>query len=118
MAYKDKEKQRQATRDRVQRWRANKVVTPDNNVTPESEAAGSPTKPGKLPDISILPPERIEGITGVLARRREMSKQNPGIQDDSADYITNGDLVLGRWSRAISYRLWELQRHQVNENTC
>ena len=77
MSYKDKTKEREATKKRMRRYR--KKVTPSSNVTPFV-----------TPD---LPPERIERIEAILARRAVL-----GCPDDTKD----------RWRRALDYRGWEL----------
>lgn len=44
-------------------------------------------------DISILPPDRVERITELIERRKEMSCD---------------DIPAERWQRAIEYRKWEV----------
>ena len=61
MAYKDRDKEREAARIRKQRQRN---VTPSKNVTPFVTPS--------------LPPERIEGIKAILVSRKRM-----GCPDDS-----------------------------------
>lgn len=86
MGYKDKTKERDATRSRVKRHRQ-KGVTPSRNVTP-FEANVTPSSP-----TGTLPPERVASIKGILASRARI-----GCPDDSKE----------RWEKAVKYREFEL----------
>ncbi len=105
MPTKDKDKAKEQARLRMQRYRGKGVTSGVTNrieslyagertgMTDVPESTRKPLKPPGLPDMSNLPPERIEMIEDIITRRREM-----GLEDDSVDRI----------SRALQYREYEL----------
>ena len=105
--YKDKEKQREATRERIRRYREKGVTssTVDKalqgkeltlEVAKKMEVS-TPTVDNnfKVPErAKVLPPEVIKGILAILHSRAETKK----LFDDSE----------ARWDRAINYHNWRL----------
>ena len=111
--YKDKEKQRETTRERVRRYRGKGVTSstvdralqgkalPGKILTLEVAkeiSASTPAVEGynfKVPErAKVLPAEVIKGILAVLHSRATASL----CQDDSD----------ARWDRAITYHNWKL----------
>ena len=109
--YKDKEKQRETTRERVRRYRG-KGVTSSRvgkalqgkkltlEIAKEIEASTPAVEGYKVPErAKVLPPDVIKGILAVLHSRATASL----CQDDSS----------ARWDRAITYHNWRLSYKPV-----
>ena len=111
--YKDKEKQRETTRERVRRYRGKGVTssTVDKalqgkkltlEVAKEIEASTLAVEGYnfKVPErAKVLSPEVIKGILAVLHSRAETKK----LFDDSS----------ARWDRAITYHNWRFSYKPV-----
>lgn len=98
MPFKDKEKQKRAQREWVKQKRGlSNPVEPDGSKLVES--ARKPLKLSRHTTLSNLPLERIERITSINQRRKEL-----GLEDDSAE----------RLERARGYRDWETMANECS----
>ena len=110
--YKDKEKQREATRERVRRYREKGVTSSTvdkalqgKELTLEvAKEMSTPTVVGynfKVPErAKVLPPDVIKGILACLRGRADVAirGEKHALFDDSE----------ARWDRAINYHNWRL----------
>ena len=110
--YKDKEKQREATRERVRRYREKGVTssTVDKALQGKEltlEVAKEMSMPTvdnvdynfKVPErAKVLPPDVIKGILACLRGRADVRGEKHALFDDSE----------ARWDRAINYHNWRL----------
>ena len=115
--YKDKEKQRETTRERVRRYRGKGVTssTVDKALQGKEltlEVAKEMSTPTvvdynfKVPErAKVLPPDVIKGILACLRGRADVAKiysEKHALFDDSE----------ARWDRAINYHNWRLSYKQ------
>ena len=112
--YKDKEKQREATRERIRRYRGKGVTSSTvgkalkgkeltlevaKKMEVSTPTVGNVGYNFKVPErAKVLPPDVIKGILACLRGRAATRGEKHALFDDSE----------ARWDRAINYHNWRL----------